>query len=148
MDKLYFIFDEKGNFITQNYFSEPPEGGICIEDNPINEGFIKIKYDWQNLCYYEGATPEEIAQATKPIVPEKAKKSKIKLALIRFGVSTSLITDYIYTLPPSLEKDKLIVLWEDEEWFYRNDESLNAMSPVFKISQEQLDQLFILADTL
>lgn len=64
MDKLYFIFDEQGNFITQNYFSKPPKGGVCIEDNPIIENFIKIKYDWQNLCYYEGATPEEIAEAT------------------------------------------------------------------------------------
>ena len=69
MDKLYFIFDEQGNFITQNYFSEKPEGGVCIEDNTITESFIKIKYDWQNLYYYEGATTEEIAEATKPIVP-------------------------------------------------------------------------------
>ena len=94
MDKLYFIFDEHGNFITQNYYSEPPEGGVCIDDNPITESFIKIKRDWQSQTYYEGATAEEIAEATKPIVPEKAKKSKIKLALIRFGVSTSFLRLY------------------------------------------------------
>ena len=86
-------------------------------------------------------TPEEI-------VPEKVKKSNFKLALIKVGISTSVITEAIYAMPASLQKDKIIILWEDTDVFYRKDESLNEMAPSFNITQEQLDQLFILADTL
>ena len=110
--------------------------------------YISLMFDFATNKYYEGATPEEIAESEKEIVPEKVEKSNFKLALIKVGISTSVITEAIYAMPASLQKDKIIILWEDTDVFYRKDESLNEMAPSFNITQEQLDQLFILADTL
>jgi hypothetical protein len=98
----------------------------------------------KNNIWLEGATQEEIAEATKPSIPEKVKKAAFKLALIKAGISTSTISDFIYNMPASLSKDKIVVLWEDTEEFYRNDPVLNDMAPLFNIPQEQLDQIFIL----
>lgn len=78
-------------------------------------------------------------------VPQKVKKLALKLALIKIGISTSNITNTIYAMPESLQKDELITLWEDADFFERNNESLNSMATSLGISSEQLDQLFILA---
>ena len=47
-------------------------------------------------------------------------------------------------MEPSFRKDKIIVLWEDTEDFFRDDSVLNEMASLFNISQEQLDQIFLL----
>lgn len=78
-------------------------------------------------------------------VPQKVKKLALKLALIKIGISTSSITNAIYAMPDSLQKYELITLWEDAEFFERDNESLNSMATSLGISSEQLDQLFILA---
>lgn len=115
----------------------------------INEcKFLKPKMNLETLELYESATQEEIDAKNKPKVPVKVKKASFKLALIKNGISTSTITDTIYKMPSSLEKDEIITLWEDTEEFYRNNKQLNSMSSLFNISQEQLDGIFILADKL
>jgi hypothetical protein len=82
----------------------------------------------------------------KSEVPD-AKKANIKLAMIDSGIPTSMVDDYISNMPPSLEKDRISVLWYDTDTFQRKNETLNAIASIFKISQEQLDNLFILANT-
>ena len=86
----------------------------------------------------------ELDQTEKPKVPVKVKKADFKLALIKAGISTSDVTNFIYNMEPSFRKDKIIVLWEDTEEFYRDDSVLNEMVPLFNINQEQLDQIFLL----
>jgi len=133
-------------FATNNEI-ELQENEISIEE-VCSENFIKAFFDFENRVFYEGATESEITEFNISKIPEKVQKVKFKLALIKSEVSTSIITEYIYSLPRTLEKDKIIVLWEDTDLFYRNDKTLNDFAPIFNISQAQLDGLFILADTL
>ena len=143
MKELFYYWFEDLQVMV-GYFSQ--ENKPMKSQKIIGENFLKPILE--NGIVVEGATPEEIAESEKEIVPEKVKKSNFKLALIKVGISTSVITEAIYAMPASLQKDKIIILWEDTDVFYRKDESLNEMAPSFNITQEQLDQLFILADTL
>lgn len=119
---VYRVYNEDGGYAE---YTEEPQG---VEFEIIDKT----------------PTPEEIAEANKAKVPEKVKKAAFKLALIKAGISTSNVSDFIYSMPASLSKDKIIVLWEDTEEFYRNDPVLNDVAPLFNISQDQLDQIFIL----
>ena len=143
MKELFYYWFEDLQVMV-GYFSQ--ENKPMNSQKIIGENFLKPIL--LNGVVIEGITPEEIAESEKEIVPEKVKKSNFKLALIKVGISTSVITEAIYAMPASLQKDKIIILWEDTDVFYRKDESLNEMAPSFNITQEQLDQLFILADTL
>ena len=116
---------------------------IPLDDS--TEAFKKyLKEKDTVVVKYVEATQEELEALSTPNIPEKVKKAAFKLALIKAGISTSSVSDFIYSMPASLSKDKIIVLWEDTAEFYRNDPVLNDMAPLFNISQEQLDQIFIL----
>lgn len=112
-------------------------------DELVTEKFVKAFFNFETRKFYEGASIEDL----KPIVPKEALKANIKLAMIDSGISTSMVDDYIANMPPSLEKDRISVLWYDTDTFQRRNETLNTMASIFKISQEQLDELFILANT-
>ena len=94
------------------------------------------------------ATPEEIAEANKPKVPIQVKNMKFRLALIKSGIMPSSIDTAITQMPEGAMKENIFTLWNFADYLERNDVSLNYMAGQFNISQEQLDNLFILSDTL
>ena len=94
------------------------------------------------------ATPEEIAEANKPIVPIQVKNMKFRLALIKSGIMPSSIDTAITQMPEGAMKENIFTLWNFADYLERNDASLNYMAGQFNITHEQLDNLFILSDTL
>ena len=94
------------------------------------------------------ATPEEIAEANKPKVPIQVKNMKFRLALIKSGIMPSSIDSVITQMPESAMKENIFTLWNFADYLERNDASLNYMAGQFNITHEQLDNLFILSDTL
>lgn len=88
---------------------------------------------------------EEIIQSI--FVPESVTPRQMRVALIVSGISLETIEAVIESLP---EPDKSItrVTWEYSTAFERDNPILNAMAPALGLNQEQLDQLFILANTL
>ena len=98
--------------------------------------------------WIEGATPEEIAEANKPIVPIQVKNMKFRLALIKSGIMPSSIDTVITQMPEGAMKENIFTLWNFADYLERNDEGLNYMAGQFNITHEQLDNLFILSDTL
>ena len=103
---------------------------------------------WNGSEFIEGATPEEIAEANKPKVPIQVKNMKFRLALIKSGIMPSSIDSVITQMPESAMKENIFTLWNFADYLERNDAILNYMAGQFNISQEQLDNLFILSDTL
>ena len=97
---------------------------------------------------YVEATPEEIAEANKPIVPIQVKNMKFRLALIKSGIMPSSIDSVITQMPEGAMKENIFTLWNFADYLERNDASLNYMAGQFNITHEQLDNLFILSDTL
>ena len=94
------------------------------------------------------ATPEEIAEANKPKVPIQVKNMKFRLALIKSGIMPSSIDTAINQMPEGAMKENIFTLWNFADYLERNDVSLNYMAGQFNITHEQLDNLFILSDTL
>ena len=94
------------------------------------------------------STPEEIAEANKPKVPIQVKNMKFRLALIKSGIMPSSIDSVITQMPEGAMKENIFTLWNFADYLERNDASLNYMAGQFNITHEQLDNLFILSDTL
>ena len=91
---------------------------------------------------------EEIAEANKPKVPIQVKNMKFRLALIKSGIMPSSIDSLITQMPEGAMKENIFTLWNFADYLERNDASLNYMVGQFNITHEQLDNLFILSDTL
>ena len=94
------------------------------------------------------STEEEIAEANKPKVPIQVKNMKFRLALIKSGIMPSSIDSLITQMPEGAMKENIFTLWNFADYLERNDASLNYMAGQFNITHEQLDNLFILSDTL
>ena len=93
-------------------------------------------------------TPEEITEANKQKVPIQVKNMKFRLALIKSGIMPSSIDTAINQMPEGARKENIFTLWNFADYLERNDVSLNYMAGQFNITHEQLDNLFILANTL
>ena len=124
--------------------------GILIPQDDTNELFQQRCDFLENGGQFEiiESTPEEIAEANKPIVPIQVKNMKFRLALIKSGVMPSSIDSVITQMPESAMKENIFTLWNFADYLERNDVSLNYMAGQFNITHEQLDNLFILSDTL
>ena len=119
----------------------------CLEVPVLYNGNY-IDPIWNGTTFMEGATPEEIAEANKPIVPIQIKNMKFRLALIKSGIMPSSIDSVITQMPEGAMKENIFTLWNFADYLERNDASLNYMAGQFNITHEQLDNLFILSDTL
>ena len=119
----------------------------CEEVSVLYDGNL-INPIWNGTEWIEGATPEEIAEANKPIVPIQIKNMKFRLALIKSGIMPSSIDSIITQMPEGAMKENIFTLWNFADYLERNDASLNYMAGQFNITHEQLDNLFILSDTL
>ena len=128
---------------AQKYLSEG-----CEEVSVLYVQGNFIDAVWNGSEWIEGATPEEIAEANKPKVPIQVKNMKFRLALIKSGIMPSSIDTAINQMPEGAIKENIFTLWNFADYLERNDASLNYMAGQFNISQEQLDNLFILSDTL
>ena len=73
---------------------------------------------------------------------------KFRLALIKSGIMPSSIDSVITQMPEGAMKENIFTLWNFADYLERNDVSLNYMAGQFNITHEQLDNLFILANTL
>lgn len=107
-----------------------------------SEVFYKRKWDFDNNVWIEGATPEEIAEANKPIVPESISQMKLRKQLILSGISIASIDALIQSLPQP-NRDIIYTMWEYAVVFDRNNPELNAMAQMLQITSEQLDEIFI-----
>ena len=138
---MYEISELTGNI----YFN-----GILVpqdDTNPMWQAYWQHKQNGGEIVFVE-ATDEEIAEANKPIVPIQIKNMKFRLALIKSGIMPSSIDSVITQMPEGAMKENIFTLWNFADYLERNDVSLNYMARQFNITHEQLDNLFILSDTL
>ena len=124
--------------------------GILIPQDDTNELFQQRCDFLENGGQFEiiESTPEEIAEANKPKVLIQVKNMKFRLALIKSGIMPSSIDSVITQMPEGAMKENIFTLWNFADYLERNDASLNYMAGQFNITHEQLDNLFILSDTL
>jgi len=95
----------------------------------------------------EGATAEEIAKHNKPIVPQIVTNAQLRQALIQSDISIANITNFINAIEDVKQKETFQSLWEYANTFERFNPLLIQMATLLGITEEQMDNLFILANT-
>ena len=132
---------------AQKYLAEGClEVPVLYEENFIN--FLQWQANEENEIVFVEMFSEEIAEANKLKVPIQVKNMKFRLALIKSGIMPSSIDTAINQMPDGAMKENVFTLWNFADYLERNDVSLNYMAGQFNITHEQLDNLFILSDTL
>ena len=145
MKKLYHLYDENFEITSAQFFEEgeQPTNSIFIETCD----FIKPMVNPQTLEVYEGATPEEIAEANKPIVPEEISAMRLKLQLFDMGITDQDIFDDIDSIPDFMfsfaDKEKAKIKYKTAVTFERTNGELNFVATMEGLNQEQLDEIFI-----
>ena len=105
-----------------------------------NENLINPK--WNGTEWIEGATPEEIAEANKPKVPESISQMKLRKQLILSGISIASIDALIQSLPQP-NRDLIYTMWEYAVVFDRSNPELIGLAQMLGLTSEQLDEIFI-----
>ena len=126
---------------AQKYLSEG-----CEEVSVLyNRSFIDAV--WNGSEFIEGATPEEIAEANKPIVPEEIVAMRLKLQLFDLGITDQDIFDDIDSIPDTMfsiaEKEKAKIKYKTAVTFQRTNGELNFVATMEGLTQEQVDEIFI-----
>ena len=92
-------------------------------------------------------TPEEIAEANKPIVPEEISAMRLKLQLFDMGITDQDIFDDIDSIPDTMfsfaEKEKAKIKYKTAVTFQRTNAELNFVATMEGLTQEQVDEIFI-----
>lgn len=93
-------------------------------------------------------TAEEIEAYNISLIPQQVHNHKLRLALIYFGIMPSAIDMAIEAMTDLTMREKIYTLWNFAPMLERADTSLNYMANQFEISQGNLDQVFIYANSL
>lgn len=128
-------------------------------ENFINGDFVKnwqlapeysenyINPIWNGSEWIEGATPEEIAEANKPIVPQTISAMRLRLQLFDMGITDEDIFEDIDSTPEVMfstaDKEKAKIMYKTATSFERTDGKLNLVATMEGLTQEQLDNIFI-----
>ena len=93
------------------------------------------------------ATPEEIAEANKPIVPQTISAMRLKLQLFDMGITDDDIFEDIDSIPEVMfstaDKEKAKIMYKTATIFERTNGELNFVATMEGLTQEQVDEIFI-----
>jgi hypothetical protein len=118
---------------------------IEIDDLP-NDNFVKRYFDFENKSFYEGATPQEIAEVKKESVPQE-----VQLWRIRTILKSMRYEDSIETVLNNLEeptKTAALCIWNYGTSVERNSQTVAMLKTALQLTDEQVDDMFIEANNI
>lgn len=80
-------------------------------------------------------------------IPQYVTPRQFRMALVRSGITLSQVDNLLISLEEPL-KSEAIIYWEYATSFDRDNELLNTLAPLINITSGDLDNIFILANTL
>lgn len=134
-------------FATLDDSHIPLDGELAI-DNILTESFISPYFNQTTNEFYEGATEQEILDNNKSKVPFSVTKRQLKQALLLSNIPLQNIDFAISQISNPIDKALMEIFWNDSNEFERNHPKLIEFSVALGISEEQADNLFILASKL
>lgn len=121
------------------------ENEIAI-DEVLTAYFVKPYFNLETRTFYEGATEEEISEENKPIVPFEVALWRIRVILKVMGLET-IIETALESLPePTKTGAKYI--WQFGTVIERQSQTVLMLQQVLSMTNEQLDEMFIQADSI
>lgn len=138
----YYLYDTNGFY--EGMTETEPEHNRWTNSAP---SFTNLKEKWNGSIWIEGATPQEIAEATKEVVPVLISRMGLKIQLLLKGIEIADIIEAINSIPSSMfaevEKQIAIIKFEEAAYFDRYNADLNLVAVLMGLSQEDLDDIFI-----
>ena len=132
-------------------------GTIINEKNeviPMQEG-NSLYNEYLEFLSNDGAIEEtdflteiDLEIQSKELVPQTVTRRQLKQALVLAGIPMSSIDYAISQIADETEKALITIYWNDSTEFERYHPKLVEFAQALQISEEQADQLFILANTL
>ncbi len=120
---------------------------IELQEVPFPPPSEMLNAQWNGIDYIEVATPEEIAQANKPIVPEVISRMRLKLELFERGILVEDIVETINTIPSAVfsdsEKTKALIKFQEATQYERYNADFNLVATLMGLNQNDLDEIFI-----
>lgn len=141
---MYYQIDENGYYLGVK--AESNENMEYSTTIPALGEFLRFKLSGET--WVEGATDEELAEANKLNVPFSVTKRQLKQSLVLAGINLVNIDYAISKIPNDLERELMSIFWNDSNDFERNHPKLIEFAKQLQISDQQADELFILASTL
>lgn len=138
----YFI-TKRGNIIDSNRTLIPME-----ENHPLYIGYLNFLRNEGTVKETDLFSDEELEQIYKESIPQTASKMRFFLALYNIGITRSMVYDVINQIPNENIKEVVLIKFDLSQEFDRDDEHLNMLADLFKITQNQLDDLFVEANLL
>ena len=144
---MHYKLNEQGFYLglkQENAFEDGFQTDVASVGN-----FVRGRFDFELDKWVEGATEEEIKEYRKMFVPfSVTKRQLLHASLIVLGIDEDIINAKIDLIPDELERKIMRNYFKNsgeyERYHEKTVEFLNGMG----ISEEQGDDLFILADTL
>jgi hypothetical protein len=124
---------------SENYILKENETNkLCIEK------FIKPMFN--DLNYYEGATPEEIAEYQKSLVPKVITRRQFKIALAVLGKNEDDILNGINQLPEANKTIARISYMEAGTFERFNPELIFVATNFLQMNEADIDEIFIIGN--
>ncbi|WP_298307296.1 hypothetical protein [Flavobacterium sp.] len=109
--------------------------------------FTNIKEKWNGSAWIEGATPQEISEASKEPVPTLISRMGLKIQLRIRNIDISEVEKTIRELPDwmmsQLEKDLAVIKFNDAAYYDRYNADYNLVATMMGLSQTDLDEIHI-----
>ena len=106
---------------------------IPLDDSTAEFQQYLIDKDIVGVTYVE-ATPEEIAEANKPLVPQTVRSMNFRLVLIQNGISMQSVYDLIDSLPTP-QNQLAYQMFEYATHYDRSNAMVNGLAQMMGISQ-------------
>ena len=120
---------------------ELQENQIAI-DELLTVLMIKPFYNFETKTFYEGATPEEIAEYQQSLVPQIITRRQFKIALAVLGKNENDILNGINQLPEPTKTIALISYTEAGTFERSNPELIFVGKMFLQMTDEQIDNVF------
>jgi hypothetical protein len=112
-------------------------------DELLTESFLNAYYNFETKEFYEGATPEEIAEYQKSLVPQVITRRQFKIALAVLGKNENDILNGINQLPEPTKTIATISYTEAGTFERSNPELIFVGKTFLQMTDEQIDNIFI-----
>lgn len=126
--------------------------------NPKTHTIEEVEYmDIEKKQWVRGYNLVELAQEEPsdstpiidiPKIPQSCSMMQFRLALIKHGISLSLIAAEINKIENLVEKETLLTMWEYADIIYRNSELVDNIIETNSLTSDQMNEIFISANKI
>jgi hypothetical protein len=112
----------------------------------VTGNFIIACFNFETRTFYEGATPEELEQSARALVPFEVALWRIRLVLKLMGLENTIEASLEQLEEPTRTAAKYV--WQFGSFIERESQTVLLVQSVTQMANEQLDQMFIQANEI